>query len=782
VATSIAARLVALLTLSASLVLGASLLLDYRLSRDNMLQELVRDAEASVGNVVSDLDNWLGNIENSTELFAGILAQQDFSLPQLDRMLRQVVLSNEDIFGATIAVNPALLVDLPDGFAPYYFRGKNGIERRDLATAQNNYPAQPWFSEAVAQGRPLWVEPYLDSAGAGVLMTTYSVPVYRLDPEGGRQLFAVLTADVTLEELRGYLHGLRLGDSGFGLLLSRGGLVLSFHDPAMLLQPFMPLLQDNTDRHRWQRLVEAGLRRETLTDRLSCPRLFGSCTVRMSSVPATGWPVAVVFSEDEVLAPLRQYRLRFAGSALLTLLVLALVIGLVTRRLTRPLGSLTRAIEGVAHGDLSITLPPAPGGDEVARLVNAFGAMQGDLKSYIAELEAATASRSRLEGELSAAREIQLSMLPGGGTAAEDFGRCRLWAQVRPARAVGGDLYSYQLSQDLLCLALGDVSDKGVPAALFMARALSFIQQYADVFLEPPQGMARLNNALEEGNENCMFLTLFFAVLDLRNLQLRFCSAGHPEPVLLRDGTVSSLPQDVGPALGLARDLAYPLNVLQLQAGDRLVIYSDGIDEAFNEDNEMFGVERLQQALQGSRGESTAAAGEQLLASVDRFAGARPQSDDITVLVVDLPEHAEGPAYWHTELASGEHLAGRAMAWVTETLASLGVDRAIARDLVLVTEEVTTNIDKYAELPTGATVRLELLRHGQGLTLRCSDPGLAFDPLTQAREAELGADIESAEVGGLGIHLIRSLTDGQHYSRSDGRNILSLEKHLRTHT
>ena len=168
-------------------------------------------------------------------------------------------------------------------------------------------------------------------------------------------------------------------------------------------------------------------------------------------------------------------------------------------------------------------------------------ALRRDLGNYIAEIETAAAQRSRMDGELSAAHDIQMAMLPQGGSAREQGKHFDFWTRVRPARAVGGDLYSYHRYGDRLLFSIGDVSDKGVPAALFMARAISAIQQWeVQSATAPPHiAMEQLNTALARDNENCMFLTLNLAVLDLRSRVLSFASGGHSPPLLLRNGQPS---------------------------------------------------------------------------------------------------------------------------------------------------------------------------------------------------------------------------------------------------
>lgn len=776
--SSITTRLIILLTVCLAAIFGGGMLLDYQLSRDEILERLRIQSEETIHSAVTDMENWLGGVEDATRFLARILEQREYTRSGLKQMLKEIVESNDDIFGATIALNTEQVSD-PLGFAPYYYHREGILSYANLAEEQYDYRSRAWFTETVAAGRPTWVEPYFDEGGGEVLMTTFAVPVFRLDEEDRRFLYAVVTADVQLAELHNYLRRLRLGESGNAYLLSRTGIILSSKEPTAILQHYSKVISDKLDLATWGEMFRSALDGQTLTRQLQCPEVQGNCVMRLGSLDATGWPVGIIYSEGEMLAPLRRFQLKTLALGCATLVLMALAISLVTRRLTRPLAALAEASHEIARGRLDTPLPAVRGEDEVARLVGAFDTMQGDLKHYIADLEAATASRNRLEGELSAAREIQMSLLPHGGEASGRFRDCELWARVRPARTVGGDLYFYLLSGERLCIAVGDVSDKGVPAALFMAKAISLIPQLAGPDRDPASAMAQLNDALEQGNDNCMFVTLFLGVLDLASHQLRFASAGHTPPSLLRHGIARSLPQKDGPALGLAPGLEYPDNTLELQSGDRLAIFTDGIDEAFNGRAEMFGVDRFHAELRDAAGQPPAAAGEELFQVLDTFAGEVPQSDDITLMLLQLSGNS-GAQEQHAvaEFTPGAGLAGRVMEWLQATLRQLAVPTETGMELVLVAEEIVTNIDKYAGLPVDATIEISVGTSGDRVELVVVDGGKPFNPLDEARRSDLGAGIDSAGIGGLGVHLIAQLTDRQRYERREGCNVLRVVKIL----
>lgn len=751
------------------------MLLDYRLSRKEILTRLEDESNRQVQAVVSDLENWLRGVESTTRLLARILEQREYSKSELQDMLRDVVSNNDEIYGAAIALNPAFTRGTR-GFAPYYFQRAGGVHYADLASREANYAKRPWFTRPVAEGRALWSEPYFDTGGGEAYMTTFSVPVYRTNEAGGRYLYGVVTADVTLDALRRALQQLHLGQSSYGLLVSREGILMSARTPASQLRHYSEVAYGQLDMDSWRAMFARALAGETSSGEFPCPEAEGRCTIRMGRLNAAGWPIAVVYNQREVLEPLHRFELKTAAVSTATVLLMGLAVYAVISRLTRPLQQLSAATEHMARGELDVPLPTARGNDEVARLVQSFSSMNRDLKAYIADLERATASRSRLEGELAAAREIQMSMLPGGGQASLLQPRFELWARVQPARSVGGDLYTYYRSDGQLFIAVGDVSDKGVPAALFMARAISLIQQLAGTATPPSEAMAALNDALERDNTNCMFVTLFLGVLDLGSGELHFSSAAHTPPSLLRADTVSALRQESGPALGLLTQQDYPDNCVRLLPGDRVAIFTDGIDEAFNESGEMYGVERFNEQLRTSAGQPLTQAGEQTFQAVAAHAGAQPQSDDITLLLLQYGAVARDRIERDFDL--GANLTTRVQAWIQPQLERWGVVQPAAMELNLVAEELVTNVQKYAELSESAELTLAAEYAPEFVALEVRDPGAAFNPLEQAHRSTLGADIESAEIGGLGVHLVTQLTDRQCYFRENGCNLLRVEKDL----
>ncbi len=773
---SLTTRLVLLLTLTIALTLTAITAVDYLSSRDRILATQEARVEATVDDAVRDLEVRLAVLEETADLLAEIVQRGDYSEDELRALLREAVDDRSDLFGAALALHPPFAEDPVRGFAHYYFYRDGEIESSDL-TEVYDYLLSSWFREALSRGEPIWTEPYFDAGGGEVNMVTYSAPMFR-EVDGEQTFYGVVTADITLDELQYYLERMELGERGFGFLLSRSGKVMVSPNPDNRLKPWASTMPNPEQAERWAGLISQVTAGKAASDKIACFDQDQQCVIKLAPLASTRWPVGAFYSEYEILSPLRDYLTKSVLSQLLTLVLLLVGITWVSRRITRPLTSLAIATEDIAAGNFHTPLPAARSRDELGRLVNAFSTMQDELERYVEELQAETASRNRLQGELEAATAIQMSMLPGAGRAGVIEDGFKLWAHLRPAKSVGGDLYTFHIqSRRRLFLAVGDVSDKGVPAALFMARAMTLLQQYVYSTLDAGAIMAQLNEELVEGNENCMFVTLFIGWLDLETLTLQFASGGHTPPTLVRGSEAATLEQDSGPALGLVEAQVFPLNTVQLSPGDQFAVFTDGIDEAFDPGRHQFGLEEVNRVLAENHGQNLEAMGQALLDAVDSHQAEEPQSDDITLLLLE-PREA-GSARNRITLTDDAGAVSTLQAWMAQLMGEAELPLDIRAEMQLVAEEVVTNVYKYGQLASGHGVSMELEITGGQVRMTFRDSGVAFDPLEEAKRSSLGEDIDSAAIGGLGVHLLEGLTDEQAYRREGDENCLMLVKYLR---
>ncbi len=238
-----------------------------------------------------------------------------------------------------------------------------------------------------------------------------------------------------------------------------------------------------------------------------------------------------------------------------------------------------------------------------------------------------------LQNELDVASQMQQSILPKSFPQGSDF---EVYASMKPARAVGGDFFDFmRLEGGVLGLAVADVSDKGVPAALFMMSSRTLLKGAAIGLGSPSEVLAEVNNLLCEDNETAMFVTLIYGVYDPSNRKLTFANGGHNTPVLIdADGNATRLPLTGGVALGLVPDLEYQQMTITLSPGDHIIFYTDGVTEAMNESEEEYGMDRLENLFSKSRPSEARAVNDAIFDSVMDFAGDAAQSDDITCMTL----------------------------------------------------------------------------------------------------------------------------------------------------
>jgi sigma-B regulation protein RsbU (phosphoserine phosphatase) len=260
--------------------------------------------------------------------------------------------------------------------------------------------------------------------------------------------------------------------------------------------------------------------------------------------------------------------------------------------------------------------------------------------SHMTEWREALSSRDKLvalQNELNVASQIQQSILPTQFPRGDNY---EVYASMEPARNVGGDFFDVLILEDgLLGLAIADVSDKGVPAALFMMSSRTLLKGAAIGMGEPGSVLGEVNQLLHEDNDTGMFVTILYAVYNPFSGDFTFANGGHNSPLIVHpDGSSSLLPLTGGIALGVVPDMPYQQQSIRLDPSDLMFLYTDGVTEAMNEEGEEFGVERLQEVFASNPPSSTKEANEAVFSAVSDFAGDTAQSDDITCLAVSRSE------------------------------------------------------------------------------------------------------------------------------------------------
>lgn len=355
------------------------------------------------------------------------------------------------------------------------------------------------------------------------------------------------------------------------------------------------------------------------------------------------WYTAIVLPVDEIQQPAHQLIARQSYIIGAIFFISLLLCFFLVARISHPLQILTEQIKRLPAHDFTtgdnedlIKELPVSSNNEVGRLAQAFGFMITELQSNINKLMETTALKERMESELNVAREIQLGTLPTNFSFEPEHDELKIHAFLTPAREIGGDLYDFFFIDDEhLCFTLGDVADKGVPAALFMVITKVLVKICAQGNPSPADMMSRINEILGQDNPNAMFVTLVIGIYNVNSGELRYANGGHNPPIFIDSGKGPYFKKDLsGPVVGAIPGISYKEISTSLEPGQSIFLYTDGVTEAMNERDELFSDGRLLEEYSARQHKSVEEIIVGILEEVRSHAGTAPQSDDIAMMMI----------------------------------------------------------------------------------------------------------------------------------------------------
>ena len=441
--------------------------------------------------------------------------------------------------------------------------------------------------------------------------------------------------------------------------------------------------------------------------------------------------------------------------------------------------------DGRSIGAINVTRRlPGPFSDQDIALLKNFADQAVIAIENVRLLHELEDKKEQLERELDSAREIQLSMVPREFPAPGPGVPVEIHAALLPARQVGGDLYDFfWRDPDTLYFVVADVSEKGAPAALFMARTKTSIRLIATGLAGsagapalPHEIIARVNHELCQDNPVQMFVTLFVGLLRVATGELTFCNAGHNVPyVVHRRGAVVPLRGVSAKPVGINPEFSYASTTTSLAEGDCLFVFTDGIPESVDAAGAFYEDARLEATLQSLAGEAPREVVAGVLESVRRFCGNAPVADDIAVIAL----RRVSPSCVELTVTNRPGDLERVVHAVDHLGAAHGVPPAIVADVNVVLDEVLSNIIRHGYADEAVhEIRVRLAAAPESLDVDVEDDGIAFDPTTAPAVPPAG-NVQEREAGGLGLHFVHHLMDEVRYVRSGARNRLHLSKSLR---
>ena len=454
----------------------------------------------------------------------------------------------------------------------------------------------------------------------------------------------------------------------------------------------------------------------------------------------------------------------FAGLFVFIYILIKRVIITNLRKINDTLGQITK-------GDLNVTVD-VRSNEEFSSLSDDINSTVSTLKRYIAEAAA------RIDKELEYAKQIQLSALPTNFPDGEDYD---VYAQMIAAKEVGGDFYDfYKINDTTVAFLAADVSGKGIPAAMFMMTAKTIIKDLAEGGMAVNDIFTKANEKLCESNESGMFVTAWMGILDLTTGNLQFANAGHNPPLIKRaNGEFEYLKTRAGFVLAGMEGVRYRMGELTLCPGDRIFLYTDGVTEATNKDNQLYGEDRLISFMNRNSTVEATVLLPALKGDIDSFVGEAPQFDDITMLMFDYKSKGEDEHMLTKTFPAKTDALSDVLGFVDEMLQSYDCPMKIQMGICIAIEEVFVNVAHYAYGGGDGDVSLGIGfdEETRNITFAMSDGGVPFDPLKKP-DPDITLSAEEREIGGLGIFITKKTMDSVTYSYENGKNILTMIKKI----
>ena len=559
------------------------------------------------------------------------------------KALEEEMRLNSYIDGYFVAFEPGYFPQYEYWFEAYLDR--NDLHARNIGSSKHDYFQRDWYKRGKNEEDGYWTDPYFDDWSEKDIVCTFAMPLY---DRMGRKV-GVCGADMSLKWLVKELNTINEKSYNTGLvnihlssdfifhtfIITNKGTYVAHPDEKRVMQENVMSYIDQNDEEAVNAVNEMmaqkhGIASMTIDGNYS--------TVYYMPIKSTDWEIAIAVPKKTFWLP---------AIFVLTLLIVVTFVGLwlvykfsrsTIHQAVKPLSALSKSANEVARGNFDAPLPEPAYRDEIGDLRDSFASMQTSLAKYVIDMKQKAAQEAALNHELDVARNIQMSMVPSEFPPYPQRDDIDIYGYLEPAKTIGGDLYDFFIRDEKLFFCIGDVSGKGIPAALvqsathFMFRIMS---QRED---DPSRIVSNINDVFAAENESSMFCTFFLGVLDLKTHVLEYCNAGHELPILV---TTEATEIRVKPniAMGLYMDRQYRKEQIELPSGSVLILYTDGLKEAIDSTEECYGRERILTSLQRVIIKGATEPSDyirQLVNDVTLYVGDMPQADDLTMLAIKV--------------------------------------------------------------------------------------------------------------------------------------------------
>ena len=744
-------------------------------AREAVRQEAISRAMQTLDKTSLFVESILNRVEVATSMTEWLVQRHPDVADSMFVYSRGMLLNNPDFYNCSIA------------FEPYYFKEKGryfsayskhiGDTIRTIQGGSDNYQYfyMDWYLMPTLLDHPCWTEPYVDvdvPTNTSEMVTSYCQAIK--DDDG--HVIGVINTGLSISWLSQTISAIKPYPNSYSIMIGRGGTYFVHPDTTKITR--QTIFTQSMERPDTA-LIALGHAMQRGEEGMKQMEIDGEhCYVFYKPLGKTGCSMAIVCPESDIFGGFQRLRNSVRAIVLVgLLLMLYFFIRIISSEL-RPLQRLASEAETIASGQFDARLPELKRIDEIGQLSKSFADMQQSLVKYIEELKETTAQKASIESDLRIASNIQMAMLPKVFPPYPERDDIDIYGQLVSAKEVGGDLFDFFMRDEKLFFCIGDVSGKGVPAALVMAVTRALFRAIVSHEVMPDRIVTVLNEIMSAENNSDMFVTFFVGVLDMPTGRMRYCNAGHDAPILIGSGE-GLLPCDSNIPVGVMQGWKYTLQETTIDPWTTIFLYTDGLTEAEDIEHGQFQEQRIFDVIKQASHEPKQLI-EAMTEAVHQFVGEAQQSDDLTMLALQYKHQQPDIRYQRSiTLPNDVQTIPKLSDFVDTVCEAAGFDMSLSMQMNLALEEAVVNVMNYA-YPKGTKgmVSIDATLTDKGLKFVISDNGKPFDPTAKA-EVDTTLSAEERSIGGLGIHLIRKIMDSVNYEYVEGRNVLTLVKKVK---
>ena len=626
-------RLNSQITSIAILIIAAIVFINYNFSKKMLIGKIEEGAINQSNLVISQISR----ITIGTEEIARNVSHQVFYFRKnndLDLLSKQITASNNILESIDIE-----LFDYQKKHILEFTSDQQGKSYSDQDSIRINQYVRKLREENAGPDVGFWSDSTFSKLDKTHMHASYIMPFY--NPET-KEIAGIIDCQISVNQLNKLLSEIKIGEQGYAFIIDKSGNFLTHPRNDWILSKNLfdkPSVYFSGNIDAIESKIKSGGR--GVGYGISQYLNNQNAWFYYAPLSNSNWTVIIVFPEKELFKEIDdgfQKIILVSGIGLLLLFLLNIFI---FKKVLDPLIRITHAIQRFS----SIPGKERKSKNEINMLADSLEDWQAKYGILIKDQRKTASDKLKFEKELKSAQEIQLNIVPSGKPAFQDHPEIDLYAILKPAEIIGGDLYDYFfIDETHLLIAIGDVSGKGIPASLFMAIASTLIKTNAKI-LSAKDIVSMVNNELSERNSNQYFVTLFLGILDIRSGLMDYCNAAHNYPYILRaDGSLQTLSKSHGLPLGIYKNKIYKSTTIELQSDDTMILYTDGVINSSDVNNKHYGIEKLEKNVQNLTGISSEEVVSRLLKSIVIYEGENRQADDISIMAIKYLHKTENQA------------------------------------------------------------------------------------------------------------------------------------------